>query len=304
MLEGIDFNDVDLLPESITNELHKTVTFIRDKSAMFYRAFSRRKTSESVKKKFEKRNSEDKPYNEDKKMQDLFGVRIALYFKDDIEACTKLIHKKFKVDSISEDEITADSFRPVRLNIVCKLPQSIKEQIDEAFWRTHFIDDTFEIQIRTVFSEGWHEIEHDLRYKCQDDWKNHLDMSRALNGIFATLETCDWSIISIFDQFAYQKYQVSEWESMLRNKLRLRIAPGNLDEQIIQVFKNQKQFAKDILKLNRIELILALSEEKLNQVPRSFDYLIFIANEMFIHNSAIKDITPTIIHDFCEQIEN
>lgn len=28
-----------------------------------------------------------------------------------------------------------------------------------------YIDDTFEVQVRTNSFEGWHEIEHDLRYK-------------------------------------------------------------------------------------------------------------------------------------------
>ncbi|MBK7959276.1 MAG: hypothetical protein IPK03_14995 [Bacteroidetes bacterium] len=27
------------------------------------------------------------------------------------------------------------------------------------------VDSTFEVQLRTILSEGWHEIDHDLRYK-------------------------------------------------------------------------------------------------------------------------------------------
>lgn len=36
-----------------------------------------------------------------------------------------------------------------------------------------YIDDTFEIQIKTMFFEGWHEIEHDMRYKGEELWKNY-----------------------------------------------------------------------------------------------------------------------------------
>ena len=45
------------------------------------------------------------------------------------------------------------------------------------------IEPTFKIQIRTVFSEGWHEVEHDLRYKCKDDWEGCELYSHTLNGI-------------------------------------------------------------------------------------------------------------------------
>ena len=55
-----------------------------------------------------------------------------------------------------------------------------------------------------MFFEGWHEIEHDMRYKTNfaDDafWKGNPDLSRILNCIVANLELCDWSMIHLFDQ--------------------------------------------------------------------------------------------------------
>lgn len=44
-------------------------------------------------------------------------------------------------------------------------------------------DATYEIQFRTTLSEGWHEIDHALRYKCKTDWDKHEDEERAFNGI-------------------------------------------------------------------------------------------------------------------------
>nr|WP_255419996.1 MULTISPECIES: hypothetical protein [Parabacteroides] len=37
-----------------------------------------------------------------------------------------------------------------------------KKRYSESFKN---IDSTFKIQVRTTLSEGWHEIEHNMRYK-------------------------------------------------------------------------------------------------------------------------------------------
>lgn len=288
---------IDSIPDAITNQLQRMMSDMLEKTGLFFRVFARRKTSQSVMIKNGKKH-----YNSTYKMQDLFGVRIALYFKDDISACIELVESKYTVVDKSIDEPDSDCFRPVRLNYVCKLPNDIKEQISMDFWEQSFIDDTFEIQIRTVFSEGWHEIEHDLRYKCKSDWNDEEDSNRALNGIFATLETCDWSIISMFDQLAHKKYKNAEWESMLRNKLRLRFAENSLNVKIMEVLNSDREFAKELLRLNRAELIVSLSKEPLSSIPKSLDNIVYISNELFIHNETIMSLMPPILKDQCSKV--
>ena len=275
--------EIELLPEALSNQLLKTVSNVIEQSGMFFRAFARKKTSESTEKKFAL-----KGYSESKKMQDLFGVRIALYFKDDVPICEKLINKKFIVTDHSIDPLDKEVFKPVRINYVCKLPEEIKSEIPDKFWNSSFIDDTFEIQIRTVFSEGWHEIEHDMRYKCKSEWISEDDMSRALNGIFATLETCDWSILSLFDQMAHKKYKAHEWESMLRNKLRLRVKDGKLNENIVRILNENNNIAKELLKVNRFDLILQIAEDPLKHLPKTIDNLVYFMNYLYIQDEQIK----------------
>lgn len=125
----------------------------------------------------------------------------------------------------------------MRLNYICRLPADIKDLFSPVFFERCPIDDTFELQIRTVFSEGWHEIEHDLRYKCKEDWDDEDELWRTMNGIFATLETCDWSILALFDQLTYKMYMASNWEGMLRNKYRIRFATGSLCDDIKKCFQ-------------------------------------------------------------------
>lgn len=261
-----------------------------ESSGLFCRVFSRRKTGESVLKKFSV-----KDYGGEYKMQDLFGVRIVLYFKDDIPICKEMLMKKFEVLEVTEDEEKTTNFEPIRLNVVCRLPNSVKEFVDPLFWLSYPIDDTFEIQIRTVFSEGWHEIEHDLRYKCKDEWNEEIAMSRTLNGIFATLETCNWSIVSLFEQLAYEKYKSGSWEEMLRNKLRIRIKEGKLDDRIIKFFDENKKFRKEFYKLEREKLVKEMNSTALARIPKDMNNIVYMANGLYICDEEMSKITPAYI---------
>lgn len=81
-----------------------------------------------------------------------------------------------------------DQFTVNRHNLVFKVPDVYSNEIGIAI-RNRPIDTTFELQLRSILSEGWHEVDHDLRYKSKSNWINQGDLSRALNGIMATLET-------------------------------------------------------------------------------------------------------------------
>lgn len=234
-------------------------------------------------------------------MQDLIGVRIALYFKDDIDLCIEIIKNNYIVLEIVRDEERTDLFSPVRLNIVCKMPTEICDNFSEDLWY-YPIDDTFEIQIRTVFSEGWHEIEHDFRYKRKADWDDLVGSSRNLNGIFATLETCDWAILNLLDQLAYQKYHTGKWEAMLRNHFRIRMDNSPLRGDIITLFDSNHTIAKDFLKVDRMKLLLYLSRPDFHSFPLNINNLIFLTNELIIKDSYLSSIAPPKIIEKCSNI--
>ena len=291
---------IDHLPKTVLRDLEKEVSDFMKQAGFFCRVFSRQNSGASAKKKIdEKKKIKGNNY----KMQDLYGVRIVLYFKDDIPICRKLISEKFKEkeEDASEDIKTSTDFKPTKLNIICPIPDKIKKHIKSGFWEKCSIDATFEVQIRTVFSEGWHEIDHDLRYKCKDEWENEEDMSRAFNGILATLETCDWSIISLFDQMAYDKYKDGNWKAMLRNKLRIRMKNEDLDEEIEKIFSENKQVAKEFYKLEREELIKAMSSDSLEDVPKSMNNIVFVANELYVKNEEISALMPNDIRKILKE---
>ncbi len=221
-LENLINRELTGLPLIIPSEAEKHIGAILDKAGIYYRVFARAKSAASTIKKMKK-----KKYDASKKMQDVLGVRVVLYFKDDVEICVKMLKAELELIDESIDIEEADRFSPTRLNLVFKLPDQILEMFSKTIWELP-IDQTFEIQVRTIFSEGWHEVEHDLRYKNKEDWNAVPELSRSLNGIFATLSTCDWAIIHVFDDFAYNKYKNEEWECMLRNHWRIHMTNDKL----------------------------------------------------------------------------
>ncbi|GAB6392664.1 MAG: ppGpp synthetase [Treponematales bacterium] len=280
-----------IVPPTMVNELQKSLCCYLDKCGLFYRVFSRAKSDISIKTKISIKN-----YSNGKKMQDLIGLRVVLYFKDDVDICRKIIENSFSVNNISEDQHDTTTFSPTRLNIVCNMPTDISQQIPEKYWDDNPIDRTFEIQVRTIFSEGWHEVEHDLRYKCEYDWDACPDMSRTLNGIFATLETCDWSILQIFDKLAYQMYKNQNWTAMIRNKFRLRFMKNTMSENIRSLLDNEKNnISKTIVRIERTQLMLFLSDPNTIVIPVTMDNIIYIINALFIHDSSLNALTPAKI---------
>lgn len=292
---------ISSIPTAIPIGLERSISKKLDKCGLFYRIFSRCKSPFSTIEKLKLKKDEYEKNG--KKMQDLIGVRIALYFKDDIDICVEIIKNNYTVLDIVRDKESTDLFSPIRLNIVCKMPIETYNNFSEDIW--HYpIDNTFEIQIRTVFSEGWHEIEHDFRYKRKSDWDDLDGSSRNLNGIFATLETCDWAIISLLDQMAYQKYHANKWEAMIRNHFRIRLNNTPLRDDIVSLFDENHAMAKDFLKVDRMKLLLYLSNPDFNSFTLDINNLIFLTNELIIKDSKLSSITPIMIIDKCSNVSN
>lgn len=78
------------------------------------------------------------------------------------------------------------------------------------------MDNTFELQLRTILSEGWHEIDHSLRYKSQADWLDYPENERLLNGIYASLETNDIALKNLFNELSYKHFKNRNWEGLIK----------------------------------------------------------------------------------------
>lgn len=254
---------------------------------IMYRIFSREKSEQSLQKKIKR----DSNYGVTKKVQDFIGIRIITYFPDDISIIHEVISSIFielhKDNSI--DEFNKTEFRPYRYNIIYKSPHTIDKPID----LSKIIDDTFEIQIRTVLSEGWHEVEHDLRYKRKSDWESLDNHSRKLNGVYATLETSEWTMLKIFEDLSYSHYKRCNWDAMLRHKFRLKIDESDLSAEIKHAFNNDNSLAKKFFRIDRKNLINSLRNSNFF-LPLTLNNIIFFYNIIDIKDESIMMLTPQI----------
>ena len=264
---------IDTLNKEIIEQIKKHL----DNLGIMFRIFSRIKDFNSLERKI---SSNPKYKNREVKIQDLLGIRIVLYFPDDIKIVHNIISDLYKENNkdSSIDVLTEDTFRPIRYNIIYKTPGE-DITIDSPY--AELIDHTFEVQIRTVLSEGWHEVEHDLRYKFRDDWANSSEEYRKLNGVYASLETSEWTMLQIFQSVSYKHYKNKNWEAMLRHQFRIRISDFVLDSSIKNILDNDVDLAKKIFKLNRDDLIREMYRRGYDY-PLKLNNIIYFLNIFFI----------------------
>ena len=279
----------------IESDLRNTIESQIRRSGIMYRLFSRVKEQYSIEEKIERKGYT----NSEKLMQDIVGFRIVTYFNDDVKTLYNFFEKFFSGSVGVYDNPNADQFKPLRKNLICPFDEynlkifndiKIVENIFE------YVDCTFEVQFRTTFSEGWHEIEHAMRYKCVDEWTLLDDESRMLNGIYASLETNDHSLKSLFDDIAYKHYKSGNWTGMLRNKFRMKFKLGVLDVNLSYLFDSNQRLAKEILKIDRNDLLTTILNRQI-RMNISLENIVYLCNYIYIQDENIFRYTPQILID-------
>lgn len=272
--------------DSIIHQIVTDITTHLSRIGIIFRIFGRVKSKTSMEAKLSEKSEEYRKKH--KKMQDFYGVRIGLYFSDDVEIAQEVVNSIYKVHSKSVDIPTNDIFGPTRYNVIYHLSDELTRE--SYIIRTNdLVDSTFEVQYRTILSEGWHEVEHDLRYKCKSDWHNHNDLSRSLNGIIATLETCDWSIIKMFDELAWRHYKAGSWEPMIRNKFRLRFQSGGIPPKMLSTLSSIDGLAKSIFRTDRSLFLQKLVSQQI-AIPITPSNVVFVVNRLFVKNDELKNL--------------
>lgn len=275
---------LDDIIKSIEEETAKRI----NQSGMMFRIFSRVKSDDSLRRKI---MFKDKKYLEGKaKIQDMLGMRIVLYFPDDVEAMAIFTGSYDTVKS-SVDEPDITTFCPQRLNITKNIPNRYVEDFRKGLPEelAQYVDNTFEIQIRTIFSEGWHEVEHDMRYKCKQDWEGCEQSSRTLNGMIATLETVEWGMKSLFHEMAYRNFRQDNYRAMLRNKMRIRFADTDFSPRVKEFLSSHREVAEQLLTIDRVVFVLSMLNMK-EPIPLTYDNVLFLANRLDIRNEELAAI--------------
>ncbi|GAA4503813.1 hypothetical protein [Pseudaeromonas paramecii] len=287
-----DFNYISShIQRDIEHKLHA--------GGILCRVFGRGKSNISIEKKLQTTIIENdlqtlKYTNAGRKIQDAVGIRVVLYFSDDIEIVQNILNKHYNClhEDSTIDKHEKEIFCVTRYNLIYTIPKLHNADFLHGVGGKA-IDCTFEVQLRTVLSEGWHEVEHDLRYKQKQHWEGQNELSRSLNGILASLESSEWGMRKIFEELAYKHYKKKCWEAMLSLKFRLRIQ-GGLDENLNALLNGDTITAKKILKLDRSHFLYTYMD-RYNTLPLTMDNIVYISNIITESSQAIMNITPSII---------
>jgi ppGpp synthetase/RelA/SpoT-type nucleotidyltranferase len=259
---------------------------------LFARVFGRAKDTYSIQEKIERKQYR----SSGKKMQDLIGIRVTCYFPDDIEIVRMILERKFQVVESVFDKLDPGAFLPIRKNLVIRLPSPSLERFELTNPDKALFDSTFEVQLRTVFSEGWHEVEHDLRYKNKPDWADSAEDERRLFGALAALEVVETSILSICESRSYGHYKRRSWSAMLREKMRLRLAAPNLSQGMVDYLNQNPDVCRQLLKTNRDSIVLRMLECS-PSLPLVADNIVYVANEIELKIPALAEATPSPIRE-------
>ena len=291
----LDDNDIETLrqkvsqitvPETVADDMREIIEGPLNRCGIYHRIFYRVKSEDSI---VTKLTNVSKNYNAYHKMQDLIGLRIVLYYVDDIKICKDLIEREFPECEWAVSSQTTSEFKSMKTNGVMSLPKYIADRISPQTWELP-IDKTFEVQIRTMAFEGWHEIEHDMRYKYTKMWEHDESRhyARKLNSVLATLELCDDSIISMLEEMGHTYYKEKDWNSMIRCHYHLRITPDDLHPQLQEILDGNISIGKFIYKLERADFIMTLMD-CYKDIELSSNSIIAIINEHFLHNKEISE---------------
>ena len=252
--------------ENVQNDL----TSVLDKCGFYYRLNSRVKSVPSLTKKLSSTNPDGSfKYTSDHLLQDLFGFRILIYFIEDLSILKKLLKQHYEcVDDWTKVSYNAQEFQAISTNGVFRLNKTYSEKINNLLGGK-YIDNTFEIQLRTVSFDGWHEIEHDYSYKYNNMWQDQGEYLRRFHSVLATLELCDDTMVTTLENLAYDIYArkrhpdryagwnevygnvtnndtkrstLCDWDRMIRAHFRLRINhvvnSASPDQELIQPLLN------------------------------------------------------------------
>lgn len=281
-----------IVPEIVKTDLLSILEEKLKKAGFYYRVAYRVKTVDSmvnklILKDYRRKGTE----NEDKKMQDLIGIRIMLYYADDVDICMNLLDTLFIEPGKWETTETNEyEFKAMKINGIFKLPAYLSKTIVNPEL-SEYVDSTFEVQVRTNSFEGWHEIEHDLRYKGSVFGIGNEALARKMNSILATLELCDDSVVQLLEDLGHQHYKDKMWCDMIRCHYRLKLDNTPLYNEIEEVLDSDTELAKQFYRFDRGKAIAQLWNNTSDKgIPLNVNSIVRIVNQTGPNDERLKEI--------------
>ena len=174
------------------NELIKSL--LDSQEIKYHIVESRTKTPESLEEKVERKGIRDFK----SEILDITGIRIILYYQDDIDKVQKLINENFQVDQLNsvnkENLYDSNEFGYLSRHYIVELNDKRNKLAEWKRFKKYYA----EIQVRTVLQHSWASISHELSYKKNYDIPK--EVSRKLFRLASLFELADEQFLEIRDK--------------------------------------------------------------------------------------------------------
>ncbi|MGK0391329.1 MAG: putative GTP pyrophosphokinase [Maribacter sp.] len=205
------------------------------------------KDDESLTNKLVRKNYK---YDSLHEITDILGLRVILYFEDDIYAVEEILKKQFKVDeknSMDKRSFDEDRFGYRSLHYIVSLD-------DERLLLPEYQpykDIKFEVQIRSILQHSWAEIEHDIGYKGVNEIPTNA--KRTFCRVAALLEQADIEFVKL-------KRELILHETELSQKISKESIDIPIEKSSLKAFIKESSTIDDIEK--DIEKVFCPREER------------------------------------------
>ena len=207
------------------------------KNIRFQAVESRAKTVESVR---AKTGRPEKGYaNPLEEITDLAGIRVVLYYVDDVDRVCELVDNEFSVDEVrsvdKRTELEVDQFGYLSVHKIVKLHPKRRSLAE---WEA-FKDLRAEVQIRTVLQHAWAAISHTLQYKREADIP--AQYRRKLVRLASLLELAD-------EEFGELRKAETEVEREVQGRLKHEDTAIPINAISLREYVRTSSIVKDLAK--------------------------------------------------------
>lgn len=129
----------------------------------------------------------------------------------------------------------------------------------------------------------------------------HGDLDRSFNGMMATLETCDWAMLQLFDELSLRHYRSDNWMAMLRFKLRLRMHEDPLPDNLQGLLEADKELARRLFRVDRALVLQRFARSGI-ALPSTCANWLSILNQVSVKDSRILALVPASVAERLAQV--
>ncbi len=218
-----EYNDKKSLYEELGGVVYSLLQTLIKSRVHTHQISYRVKGRESLSNKIVRKNYK---YNSLDEITDIVGLRVILFFEDDIIQVERIIRQEFLIDesnSVDKGALDTDKFGYRSLHYVVSMNEKRLELPEYQKFRSM----KFEIQIRSILQHSWAEIEHDIGYKGESEIPHTA--RRTFYRIAALLEQADLEFVKL-------KNELNEHEAFLGEQMISRSKNLHIDKASLRAF--------------------------------------------------------------------